>query len=84
MTAGEGRPAYLSTADEQAQTVLTERMVEQGYLMGTASSFCDEDFRYSHTFGRLAPKSQHSSDLARNTASNLLNFEDEEVKEEEP
>ena len=83
MAAEEGRPAYLSRADDQAQTVLTERMVEQGYLMGTASSFCDEDFRYSHTFGRLAPKSQHSN-LARNNVSELLNFDDEEVKEEEP
>ena len=51
--------------------------------MGTASSFCDEDFRYSHTFGRLAPKSQHPN-LARNNVSELLNFDDEEVKEEEP
>ena len=52
---------------------LTEKMVEQGHYLGPSALFADEDFRYSHTFGRLTQK----------LANGDGDVNDEEQKEEE-
>ena len=48
-------PIYLSRTEEQSQTVLTSRMVEQDFL-GAAANLTKDDFKYNEQFEQVLKK----------------------------